>query len=104
MSASSATALGIEISYCQPLSIIHLACAEQCVKRIVSWDDEAGKVDQELASNVEEDQEAVDTGKAEEDIDFGNVRLLLEVIEDGVSGELRLPQVSWILSRKKEVD
>jgi len=89
---------GIDNPVCQPLSIIHLACAEQCVQRIVSGDDEAGKVDQELASDVEEDQEAVDTGKAEEDIDFGNVRLLLEVIEDGVSGELFVNGTNVVLS------
>jgi len=41
------------------LSVIGLGGAEQGVQRIVTRDDETGDVDQELASDVEEDEEEV---------------------------------------------
>jgi hypothetical protein len=63
------------------LSIISLAGAKQSFQRIVSGNDEAGKVDEELASNVEEDEEEIQGEKAEDDIDFRNRRLALEVVE-----------------------
>jgi hypothetical protein len=63
------------------LSIIGLAGAKQSFQRIVSGNDEASKVDEELASNVEEDEEEIQGEKTEDDIDFGYRRLALEVVE-----------------------
>jgi hypothetical protein len=66
------------------LSIVSLAGAEQSFQRVISRNDEAGEVDEELASDVEEDEEEVQGEKAEDDIDFGNRRLALEVVEGRV--------------------
>ena len=84
-------------SYREPLGVIHLVRAEQSVQRVVARDDEAGEVDKEFSSNIEEDQEEVETGQGEEDVDLGDAGLLLEVVEHFISGELhriRQPQVS----------
>ena len=66
------------------LGIISLADAEQSFQRIVPGDDEAGEVNKELASNVEKDEEEVQAQKAKDDIDFGDRRLALEVVESWV--------------------
>lgn len=42
-------------AYSQPLSVICLACAEQCFHRVITGDEEACEVDQKLSRNVEED-------------------------------------------------
>ncbi len=70
------------------LSVVCLSYAEQRLKRIVSWYDEAGNVHEELASDVEEDEEEVDPEKAEESIDFGDGGLLLQVVEHRILGKL----------------
>ena len=70
------------------LSIIGLAGREQSVHGIVSGEQEASKVDEELAGDVEEDEEEVDSDETEEGIDFRDGRLLLEVVESWVLGEL----------------
>ena len=70
------------------MSIIDLVTAEQCFKRVVSGNDETGKVDEELASDVEEDEEKVETDEAEEDVDLGNAGLLLKVIEHRIPAKL----------------
>ena len=70
------------------LGIVGLACTEQSFQRIVAWNEETGKVHKKLSSNVEEYQEEVDSGKAEEGINFGDGRLLLEVVEHRVFGQL----------------
>jgi len=75
---------GVDNPVRQPLSIINLATAEQCLERVVSREDEACEVDEELASDVEEDEEEVESDEAEEDIDLRDVGLLLEIVEDRV--------------------
>lgn len=47
-------------TYGQPLSIVGLAAGEKRIEGVVSWDSEARRVDQELAGDVEEDEEEVD--------------------------------------------
>ena len=54
------------------LSIINLASTEECIERVVSGYQEASKVDQKGTSNVEEDQECVESKEAEDDIDLRN--------------------------------
>lgn len=70
------------------LGVICLARAEQRVKRIVSWYDEAGNVHEEFTCDVEEDEEEVDSEKAEESINFGNGRLFLQIVEHRIFGKL----------------
>jgi hypothetical protein len=78
------------------LGIISLAGAEQSFQWVVSGDDKAGEVNQEFASNVEKDEEEVQGQEAKDDIDFGNWRLALKVVEGWVLGEL-LVQVADVV-------
>jgi hypothetical protein len=64
------------------------AGGEERLERVVTGEQETGKVDEELASNVEEDQEEVDSNKAKDDIDLGDIGLTLKVGEDRVLREL----------------
>lgn len=75
-------------TYCQPLSVVNLACREEGIQRVVAGDDESSNVDKELSGNVEEDEEEVETGKTENHVDLGNGGLLLKVVEGGVFGQL----------------
>lgn len=70
------------------LSVICGARREQRLQGVVTGDEEASKVDEELAGNVEKDKEEVDTDQAQDRIDLGDVGLALQVIQDGVLGEL----------------
>ena len=70
------------------LSVIGFAGAEQGAQGIVAWHQESGKVDEEFAGDVEEDEEGVDAGQSEEGIDLWDGSLLLEVVEGWVLGEL----------------
>ena len=68
------------------LSIIGLARTEQSFQRIVARNQETSEVDEKLAGNIEEYQEEVNPGKAEESIDFWDGGLLLEIVEHWVLG------------------
>lgn len=70
------------------LSVIRGARGEQGLKRVVAGDQEAGKIDEELASDVEEDQEEVNSSQTQDGIHLGDGGLSLEVVEGGVLGEL----------------
>lgn len=76
------------------LGIIDLARTEQSFQRIVSWDEEAGKIHKEFASDVKEDQEKVDADEAEKGVDLRNRSLLFEVVEHGVFGQLEKLRIS----------
>lgn len=75
-------------TYCEPLSVVDLARGEQGLQRVVAGNDEASNIDKELSSNVEEDEEEIETGKAEDHVDLGDGGLLLKVVEGGVLGQL----------------
>lgn len=81
-------------TYCQPLSVVNLACGEEGVQRVVARDNESGNVDKELSSDVEEDEEEVEAGKTEDHVDLGNGGLLLKVVEGGVFGQLEDDTIS----------
>lgn len=66
------------------LSVINLAGTEKCFHRKVSWNRESRKVHKELASDIEEDQEEVDSDEAEESVNFGDRGLLLQVVKDRI--------------------
>lgn len=72
------------------MSIVNLACAEQGIQRVVPWDDESGDVDEELASNVEEYEEEVDSSESQKGVHFGDGSLFLQVVECGVLGKLHV--------------
>lgn len=76
------------------LGIIDLARTEQSFHRIVSWDEEAGKIHKEFASDIKEDQEKVDADEAEKGVDFRDRSLLFEVIEHGIFGQLEKFRIS----------
>lgn len=82
----------------EPLGVILGAGGEKCLKGVVTGDEETGKVDEELASNVKEDKEEVDSDKAKDDIDLGDIGLTLKVGEDRVLGELLVKLSNRVLS------
>jgi hypothetical protein len=82
------------VTYCQPLSVVDLACAEQCVQGVVTGDNKAGNVDKELACDVEEDEEEIEASETENGVDLGDGSLLLKVVEGGVLGQLEHNTVS----------
>jgi hypothetical protein len=72
----------------KPLGIISFAHGEQGLKRVITRDNEASKVCQELSTEVEEDEKEVCCSKAENDIDLGDRGLLFEVVQEGILGKL----------------
>lgn len=70
------------------LGVIRGTRREEGLEGVVAGEKETGKVDEELASNVEEDQEEVDSDQAEDHVDLGDIGLTLKVVEDRVLGEL----------------
>ena len=63
------------------MSIISFVRGEQSLHGVVSRNDKPGEVDEEFSGDVEEDEEEVESNKPEEDIDFGNGCLSLEIVE-----------------------
>lgn len=86
------------MTYSQPLLIIVLPGSEQRLERVVGWERKAGSVDEELAGDVEEDEEEVEGAEAEHEVDFGDARLLLELVEVRLLGELLVLQGEWRVS------
>lgn len=76
------------------LGVIRSTSGEQRLERIVSGDQETGEVDEELASDVKEDKEEVDSHQRQDGIDLGDRGLSLQVEQDGVLGELWRGDVS----------
>ena len=66
------------------LSIVALASGEESLHGIVARNEKSGEVDEELASDVEEDQEEIEAEQTEEHVDLGDGGLALEVIENRV--------------------
>jgi len=81
----------------QPLRVIGLTCAEKGVEGVVAWEEESGKIDQELSSDVEEHQKEVDSNQAEESVDLGHGSLSLEIVEHLIFGELLINLAHLVL-------
>jgi hypothetical protein len=79
---------GICSTYGQPLGVIALGGGEEGLEGVVGGDNKAGGVDEELSSNVEEDKEEVEGAEAENNVDLGNVGLLLKLLQLRVLGQL----------------
>lgn len=79
----------------QPLGVIFLVGREKGPQGVVPRDDEASEVGEELTTEVEDDEEEIEGGEADDGVGLGNASRLLEVIEGGVLGELliELPQI-----------
>ena len=75
-------------AYRQPLGVIGLVRREEGIKGVVSWDDKAGKVGEELASEVEDDKEEVESHEADDGIGLRDGSALLEVVQGRVLREL----------------
>lgn len=70
------------------LSVIRGARGEEGLERVVTGEEETGEVDEELASDVEEDKEEVDTDETQDNVDLRNIGLTLKVVQNGVLGKL----------------
>jgi len=67
---------------------------------VVGGEDETSQVDKQLAGDVEEDQEGVNSSQTKDDVHLGDGSLALEVVEDRVLGELYSDLVSCVFSAK----
>lgn len=56
----------------QPLSVISLVRREEGIKRVVSGNDETGKVGEELAPEVKDDEEEVERSEADDSVSLGD--------------------------------
>jgi hypothetical protein len=83
------------------LGVVDLASAEQGIQGVVAGDNESGNVDEELAGNVEEDEEEVQASETENGVDLGYRGLLLKVVEGGVLGQLDNKIVSTTVHRRR---
>ena len=86
--ASTIIVEGFDCTHGQPLSVIALGGGEESLEGVVGGDDEAGGVDEELSGNVEEDKEEVEGAEAENNVDLGDVGLLLKLLQLRVLGQL----------------
>lgn len=82
----------------QPLGIILLVVSEECLERVVTGDNKTGKVGQELAAEVEDDEEEVEGTESNNSICLGDTGLLLGVVEERVLGELTVELTKVLLS------
>ncbi len=76
-------------TYSQPLSIVSGAGSEQGIQRVVAGNDEASQIGEELATEVEDNEEEVEGAQADNSIRLGDTSLLLKIVQGGVLGELR---------------
>lgn len=79
------------MTYSEPLGIILLGGSKERIERVVSGEDKASEVGEELASKVEDDEEEVESNEADGGIGLGNTGGLLEVVEGRVLGQLLRP-------------
>lgn len=91
----------------EPLRVVSLAYSEESLQGIVGWDDESSEVGEELASKVEEDEEEIQEADTADNINLGDIGLLLKVNEHGVFAklfvELRNMSLNLILESHCEV-
>jgi hypothetical protein len=74
----------------EPLGIIGGSTRKQGVERVVAGDDESSQVGKELAAKVENDEEEVESTRANKSIRLGHAGLPFEVGDGGVLGELSI--------------
>lgn len=70
------------------LSVVGTTGGEESLHGVVTGQEETGQVNQEVASDVEEDQEEVDADQTQDSVDLGDRGLSLQVVQDRVLGEL----------------
>lgn len=71
------------------------------MQRVIARDDEAGKVSEQLATEIKYDEEEVERPKTDGSVRLGHTGLLLEVVQGGVLGELEGQVVSTTPARER---
>lgn len=84
------------------LSVIRGTRSEESLEGVVPGEKETGEVGEELASDVEEDEEEVDSDQTQDGVDLGDRGLTLKVVQDRVLGELSHHNVSQDGAQKKQ--
>lgn len=82
---------------CKPLRVVVFRGGEKRFKRVVTRDDEAGEVGQELTAEVEDDKEEVESDQADDSIRLRDSGLLLEINKSRVPGELSVELADVVL-------
>lgn len=75
-------------TYGKPLCVIILASSEQSLKRVISRNHKASEVGEELASKIKDNEEEVKGDDADNSIGLRHTKLLLEIVESRIFGEL----------------
>jgi hypothetical protein len=83
---------------CQPLCVVGLARREKRIQRVVSRDHKTSEIGQELAAEVEDNQEEVQRNQADDSVGLGHRRALLEVVQSGVFGQLLVELSNVVLN------
>ncbi len=78
------------MTYGQPLRVVLLVVGEESSEGVISGDDEASEVGEELATEVKDDEEEVKSANTDDGIRLGNTGLSLQVVERGILGQLSL--------------
>ena len=73
----------------QPLSIVIVSRSLECSEGEVGGEGPAEEVGEEAGEDVEEDEGGEDGNDGEDGVGFGDLRLLFELVELGVLGQLR---------------
>lgn len=81
----------------KPLGIIRRARSEESIQGVVSRDEEARDVGQELTTQVEDDQEQVESTQADDGVGLRNTGGSLEVGDARVLGELSVKSTDILL-------
>lgn len=84
------------------LGVIRSARSEEGLERVVAGKEETSEVDKELASDVEENKEEVNTDKTQDNVDLRDIGLTLQVVQNGVLGKL-LFRKKTIVSTKPSI-
>lgn len=83
-------------AYRQPLGVVVGAGGEESSQRVVARDDETSKVGEQLATEVEDNEEEVESSDTNDGVGLGDAGLLLKVVQGGVLGELWAAVSTWM--------
>lgn len=77
------------------MGVVNFGRAKQGSQGVVAGNDEAGQVCQQLTTEVENNEEKIESSNANDSVDLGNRRLLLEIVEDRVFAQLQINDQFW---------
>ena len=77
-------------TYSQPLRVVGLRRSKQGIERVVARDAEAGKVGEELTTEIEKNHKEVQRNSTDNGVSLGHRGLLLNLVEDRILRQLEI--------------